>query len=125
MEAGISHETMQRRRKPGRLSRSRAALLMMLLMPIAGCHSLKQMAPPAEKPASPDKEPALALPNKHSLRVAQFLFLADFKIRDDHPLFRELSELHETVAKELQLPSSNRVVQVYLFDDKERYKRFI
>lgn len=121
MVTGTSRIPNERRRKP----RGMALVLAALMLAAAGCQSLKQMGPAADKPANPDKEPALALPNKHSLRVAQFLFLADFKLRDDQPLFRELAELHEQVAKELQLPSSNRVVQVYLFDDKERYKRFI
>jgi hypothetical protein len=128
METGTSRQPNQRQRKPGRLSHALVALLIALLIAATGCHSLKQLGPAADKPASPasaDKEPALALPGKNSLRIAQFVFLADFKLRDDQPVFRELAELHETVAKELQLPSSNRVVQVYLFDDKERYKRFI
>jgi hypothetical protein len=96
-----------------------------LLLGATGCHSLKLLGQSADKPASPEKEAALALPSQHSLRVAQFVFLADFKLREDQPIFKELGELQEQVYKELQLTSSNRIVQVYLFEDRERYKRFI
>jgi hypothetical protein len=102
-----------------------ASVVLVALSAAAGCNLLKQITASGEKPVNTDKEPALALPTKHSLRVAQFLFLADFKLHEDHAIFRELSELQEQVIKELQLPATNRVVQVYLFQEKERYKRFI
>jgi hypothetical protein len=101
------------------------SVVLIALSTAGGCNLLKQITASGEKPANTDKEPALALPAKHSLRVAQFLFLADFKLREDHSIFRELAELQEQVSKELQLPATNRVVQVYLFEEKERYKRFI
>jgi len=102
-----------------------ASVVLVALFSAAGCNLLKQITASGDKPVNADKEPALALPTKHTLRVAQFLFLADFKLREDQPIFRELAELQEQVTKELQLPATNRTVQVYLFEEKERYKKFI
>jgi len=125
MGTGTSHEAVGRLGKPGRLSLLAALPLCALLLGGTGCHSLKLAGQSPDKPANPEKEAALALPSKHSLRVVQFVFLADFKLREDQPIFKELGELQEQVYKQLQLPSSNRVVQVYLFDDKEPFKRYI
>jgi hypothetical protein len=57
--------------------------------------------------------------------VSQFVFLADFELKQDLPLFQELTELREQVHQELSLPSSNTVIQVYLFEDREHYERFM
>lgn len=73
----------------------------------------------------PEVEPAPGTPSKHSFRVSQFVFFSDFEVQRNLPLFRELANLREQVYKELQLPSSNTIVQVYLFEDKERYERFM
>jgi hypothetical protein len=58
-------------------------------------------------------------------RVAQFVFLSDFEVQKNLPIFQELGGLGEQVYKELQLPPSGVTVQVYLFEDKERYERFM
>jgi len=125
MAAGTSGEIHERPANPGRAALFAALPLIGLLACAAGCHSLKPSGAANDKPAGPERDSALALPAKHSLRVAQFVFLADFKLRDDQPIFRELGELHEEITKQLQLPASSRTVQVYLFEDKEGYKRFI
>jgi len=64
-------------------------------------------------------------PGKQSTRVSQFLFLHDFDLKRDQPLFRELAQMREQVFKELQLPPSNNLVQVYLFEDRDRYEAFM
>jgi hypothetical protein len=92
-----------------------------------GCHSLK-LTPPAagEKGAArPEKDVALATPGKYSVRASQYVFLSDFEIKRDLPLFQELSDLREQVYKELQLPPANSVVQVFIFEDRDRYERFM
>jgi hypothetical protein len=86
---------------------------------LAGCQSLKLT------PQKDEHEPFLAAPGKYSVRVSQFLFLADFKLREDLPLFKELSAMRDQIHKDLKLPSSSAVVQVYLFEDKERYERYM
>jgi hypothetical protein len=97
-------------------------LLACCLAAPLGCNSLK-VAPLASEKV--EKEPALVLPGKRSWRVSQYVFLYDFELQRDLPLFPELSRLRDQVYKELQLPAANTVVQVYLFEDRDRYERFI
>jgi hypothetical protein len=104
--------------------RHRIALLLIgvaFLLP-CGCNVLQI------SPLAPDRQPKEAtpgLPAKHSFRVSQFVFVSDFEIKRNAPVFRELSNLREQVFKDLQLPPSNNVVQVYIFEDREKYERFM
>src|SRR4029079_18967932 len=68
---------------------------------------------------------ATGMPNKHHLRVSQFVFLSDVKLPETDPLFRELSNLREQVFKDLQLPPSNVLIQVYLFENRDKYEAFM
>src|SRR5262245_10773156 len=86
-----------------------------------GCHSFP-LAPMTNERI--DRENVPGAPSKFSYRVSQFVFLSDFELQKNLPIFKELANLREQVYKELQLPSSNMIVQVYLFEDKERYERF-
>src|SRR5262245_60900037 len=98
-----------------------------------GCNTLRlNTNPTAETGAAKDGpvRPAAALvpnalPSKHTLRIAQFYFFADFKLDPDHPIFRELGDLRDQVYRELQLTSANNLIHVYLFEDRERYDRFM
>jgi hypothetical protein len=113
----------------GALTRTlpRSPLPALALVLLAGCHALR-LAPlqPVERPPRLDpKEPAVAAPAKHSLRVSQYVFLSDFDLKPDLPLFQELTALREQVYKELELPPATSVVQVYLFENRERYERFM
>ncbi|MCS7046443.1 MAG: DUF1570 domain-containing protein [Gemmataceae bacterium] len=72
-----------------------------------------------------EREPVAGAPAKYSFRVSQFVFLSDFEVQRNAPLFRELSTMREQVFKELHLPPSTTLVQVYLFEDKERYEKFM
>jgi hypothetical protein len=115
------------------LSAGRGCLLTLALL--GGCNSLRlntATPPPAEGSARDKTDrplPAIAapaaLPTKYSLRVSQYYFFADFKLDADDPLFRELGDLREQVYKELQLPPASTLVQVYLFEDREKYDRFM
>jgi hypothetical protein len=111
----------------------RASLLLAVLF-LGGCNSLRlntNPGPPAESTARDKVDRSAAtllatgLPSKHSLRVSQYYFFADFKLDADDPLFRELAELRDQVDRELQLPPSNTLIQVYLFEDRDRYDRFM
>jgi hypothetical protein len=93
-----------------------------LALVLAGCHLLSTM-PVA--PNQTDREPIPGTPGKYSYRLAPYVFLADFDIPRQLPLFRELSELREQVYRELKLPSANTPIFVYLFEEKERYERFM
>jgi len=66
---------------------------------------------------APGKRPAF--------RVSQFVFYADFDVDRRLPIFTELANLRDQVYKDLQLPSANTLVHVYLFEDKPRYERFM
>jgi hypothetical protein len=103
--------------------RLRSAATVVLIVAL-GCHTFNLA--PSNTDGKGDRDPALALPGKHSSRVSQYVFLYDFELKKDVPLFEELGDLRDQVYKELQLPNpGNTVVQVYLFEDKERYERFM
>lgn len=103
-------------------------LLAGCLVLALGCHSI-QLTPhggeKSEKSAKLEKEATPPPPNKRSLRVSQFVFLSDFELKQDLPLFRELSALRDQVYKELQLPPAHTLVQVYVFEDRDRYERYM
>jgi hypothetical protein len=50
---------------------------------------------------------------------------SDVELDRDNPVFQDLAGLREEVCKELQLPPSTAVVQVYLFEDKQRYEAYM
>lgn len=87
-----------------------------------GCHLFPTL--PAN-PEQAERESIPGAPGKYSYRVSQFVFLSDFELQKNLPIFRELAVLREQLYKELQLPGSNTIVQVFLFEDKERYERFM
>ena len=91
-----------------------------------GCHSLKMNVPPTNRSLDghPPGRPA-PLPSKYSFRVAPYVFVSDFDVPRDQPLFQELAGMRDQIYKELQLPPSNAVVQVYLFEDRKSYERFM
>jgi hypothetical protein len=100
-------------------------LLTACLSLTAGCHSFKLLGDRPDKPEKSEKDQGLAAPSKRSLRVSQYVFLSDFELQRNLPIFRELSDLREQVYRDLQLPAANTVVQVYLFEDRGRYERFM
>lgn len=94
-----------------------------------GCHALLLGPPPPvdkhKKLDRTDKEPPPGLPAKHSLRVSQFVFLSDFELKANQPIFAELSNLRDQVHKELRLPDASTLVQVYLFENRDSYERYM
>lgn len=88
-----------------------------------GCSSLKKMGVPVAE--RQEKDPALVLPSKTSSRVSQFVFYYDFEMKKEVPLFQELGNLRDEVYKELKLPSTNALIQVYLFENRERYEQYM
>jgi hypothetical protein len=109
-----------------------AGLLLGVLFCVApGCRTLKLFPSGQEKndlPAAKEATPAAPVvtkPCKHSLRIAPYVFLADFELKRDLPLFTELAGLRDQVYKELELPTAETPVYVYLFDDRERYDAYM
>jgi hypothetical protein len=111
------------------MSRSLRVLLLFsllgsgVLLQLGGCNML-QLSRPGVAPVEP-KKTTFDLPEKTSFRLPPYVFLADFEIDHKLPLFRELEQLRDQVYSELQLPDSNKVIKVYLFQSQEKYEQFI
>jgi hypothetical protein len=103
------------------------AFCLLPLFGLCGCHSLRLFPATADKPDKPEKKdiPVVQAPGLRSFRVGQFVFLSDFEVNRDQPLFQELAELRDQVYRELQLPPATTVIQVNLFQDRERYEQFM
>ncbi|MBY0231922.1 MAG: DUF1570 domain-containing protein [Gemmataceae bacterium] len=114
-----------------RSRRGRSLLLVPLLALATGCHVLGLLGPAKEK--GPDKPPVaaapgeerVALPSKFQVRKAPVLFLSDFKLADDLPLFKELEEMRDAVLRELLLPPPRYTVTVYIFEGEKDYKAYL
>ena len=111
---------------------SLAGLALPTLLLATGCSSLGFLRPrekaveeKVDQAVQPRKADLASLPGKYSFRVAPYVFLSDFEIRKDQPLFVELSQLRDQVYKELLLPAGTAVVQVYLFENKETYTAYM
>ena len=103
---------------------SLGALPVLLLALACGCQSFRP-APWAMEKNDKEPPPPPATPTKNSLRVSQFYFHADFELKADLPLFKELEALRDQIYKELQLPAANTIVQVNIFEDRNKYERFM
>lgn len=64
-------------------------------------------------------------PGKNQVRVSQFLFISDSDLKGERDLFNELARLRDQVYKELKLPESQTLVQVYVFEDREHYEQYM
>jgi hypothetical protein len=95
----------------------------LLLLQAAGCHLL-QLTPGGGTKA-PEREAVAGAPGKYSQRVAPYVFLADFELQRHTPLFRELGNLRDQIARDLKIPAGTTPIYVYLFEDKGRYERFM
>lgn len=68
---------------------------------------------------------AASLPVKHSIEGDQMLVLSDLRLGSDHPLIADLVQLRTQATQMLQLPSEGRSVVVYVFEDIDRYQRYL
>jgi hypothetical protein len=99
-------------------------LLILGLSLLSGCNALHLGRPSDDSTSAVASAPATP-PGKYAVRVSQYVFYSDFPVKQDLPLFRELAEMRDQIYKELQLPQANTVVQVFLFEDEERYQRYM
>jgi hypothetical protein len=116
-----SPERLRPLRRPARLLACALAL-------VAGCHSLGFLTQEKGDARPGPQAPLVAAsgaPGKYSFRIAPYVFLSDFEVKRDQPLFKELEDLRDQVYKELALPPGTAAVQVYLFEDRARYTRFM
>jgi hypothetical protein len=110
-----------------RKANSVVAAVCCLGLAVVGCESFRQTGmhnnagiEPAQTRSEQSKRPA-----KHWLRVGQYVFYADGPLDQNDPLFRELAELPEQIQTELQLPPGESLIQVFLFENQDRYETFL
>src|SRR3954470_640718 len=86
----------------------------------AGCRGLPQpiTSPPGVKPES------CTLPDRYRTPIGQLVFHSDFPL-PDHRLVRELTTERDFVNQTLGLVPSDEPIDVYLFQDAERYQEFL
>jgi hypothetical protein len=89
----------------------------------AGCHFLEFAPAPALPP--PPQEPLVVEPGKHFHHIPPYVFLSDFELDANLPLFRELSNLREQISSELQLATTHKLIRVYLFETRAKYEKYL
>ncbi len=102
--------------------------LWFALLASLGCNSfsLHLLSRDRHDKAVADPRPAApAPPSRYSFRIPPFVFLSDFEIDRDKPLFQELAKLRDQVYGELRLTPGRAPVQVYLFENKDRYDEYM
>jgi hypothetical protein len=99
------------------------ALASLVLGLMLGCHSLNFLN--RDRPADKKEDRGPAPPCRYTLRIPPCLFFSDVELKREQPIFQELTQLRDQVYKELNLPPSNAVVQVYLFEDRDRYEAYM
>lgn len=107
-----------------------STLLLVLACSLAGCRTLNFGGLSSDRPndkVAQDARPVspLARPSKYSLRIAPYVFHSDFELKPELPLFKELASLRDQVYRELQLPLSTNAIDVFLFEDRDRYEKYM
>lgn len=103
------------------------SILLIFAMTLSGCSTFNfnpnQSA--GKESGEANQSTAPILPGRYLIRVAPYVFLSDFEIQKDLPLFDELAKLRDQVYGDLKLPESSTMIQVYLFEDREKYDKFM
>jgi hypothetical protein len=120
--------------EPGQYARRRLlrfglGALSMALFFTVGCRSLdlgfnnntQRIDPRGDLNAMPQS----AAPTNFNHRVAPYVFFSDFDLTKEKGLLEDLSQLRDQLGKQLALPLSSAVVQVYVFDNQERYTAYL
>src|SRR5262249_51820781 len=116
-------------RSPGRFvfSALSVSLWLIFLSSMLSCNSfsLNLLSHDKSEKTGADTHILPAPPGRYTFRIAPYVFLSDFEVQRDLPLFKELAKLSDQVYRELQLTPGHSAVQVYLFESKERYDQFM
>jgi hypothetical protein len=127
--ADMTRRVVQRSAMWGRIAvrRSLGAATAAALSVLLSCNSfsLNLLSHDKNEKMGVDTRVLPAPPGRYSFRIAPYVFLSDFEVKRDQPLFQELAKLRDQVYRELQLTPSRSAVQVYLFEDKDRYDQFM
>lgn len=67
----------------------------------------------------------IGLPRQAALENEHLLVRSDLKLPADHPVLRDLDNLRDQIADELNLPLQKQPVTVYLFGDEVRYSQYL
>ncbi|MFL5338882.1 MAG: hypothetical protein ACJ8F7_01845 [Gemmataceae bacterium] len=105
------------------LRRATASLVVGLPLLLAGCDLFRMSLVHNDRDAI--AAPSAALPSRYQHRVSQFVFISDSELGPYQPLLTELSHMREDVVTLLKLPNPTALVNVYLFEDRERYEQFM
>lgn len=92
---------------------------------VIGCNLLPTSTAPTT--IAPEPQVARAEP-EHKFkpeRVSQFVFHSDVELSKKNPLLRELSDMRERIFTDLHLQPSTTLVQVHLFENRDRYEQFV
>jgi len=120
--------------EPGRRGHSRGLIrlavgaLSLAVFVAVGCRSFEfgfPLAPRLDPRADLVSGPQSVAPTKFTHRAAQYIFFSDFDLKQEKGLLDDLGQLRDRVSKTLQLPLSNATIQVYVFDDQDRYKAYL
>jgi Protein of unknown function (DUF1570) len=104
----------------------RALIVLAFFASFSGCELTRILT---LDPNDSKSEKALAKkpapPSKYSFRQAPYTFSYDFDLNRNHPLFKDLEGLRDQLAKELHIPAGTTPIQVYLFEDKTHFDKFM
>ncbi len=75
--------------------------------------------------AIPARQQTAGLPARHEVRTGKLVIKSDFDLPEEDPRVTELHDLRREVRDVLQLPEQRRPVVVYLFQDEQRYTRYM
>ncbi len=64
-------------------------------------------------------------PGQHSARIGRAVFYTDFPLQTNDAAFRDLKDLPDQIETELGVPTSDALIQVFLFDDEDKYHAFL
>jgi hypothetical protein len=103
-----------------RLLRHLTFLCCLLLgFALTGCQPLRFMRRVGTTTEVPPAEPA------KSFRLNQFVFHTDVDLKKDQTLLSDLDKLADQLVTELCLPSSSTPIQVYVFENAERFRSYM
>jgi hypothetical protein len=99
----------------------------LLLLALCGCDLLRLFSiDPADGKTEKTAQKKPAPPGKHQFRQPPYTFCYDFDdLKRDNPLFKDLEGLRDQIAKDLHVPAGTTPIQVYLFEDRPRFEKFM
>ncbi len=68
---------------------------------------------------------AAGVPDQYRLAAGPFLIFTRYPLVENDPIVRELLALRSQVYGTLHLPASSRLIEIYIFDNRPAYDRFI